>query len=451
MTTENTLQGNPLLKCIDHGEFLALSDADAIKLFHEAFGPELERLKNASSTAESGPVAKPESDDDRALTPSQQLYGVAYTEVDRSLVAMLALKWVMSKDYDTFTCYQIPPIKLRQESFEKLGSMFNEGLRSSSDIYALLVATVINDLGKESTLAADVTAVTGQSMIGLNHDMIVYAAANAGMVPCLQTLDPSYREDIMLGLQFGSELNVAQLAQAENVPGSLKGALILRGHENAFTMKFLEVLLDVAGAAGHIDARCAKPMIEPVFQAFMVTRDVLLNIINERCTLRSGYDQVLTNRGQMLQTKGFRSLSVDVPSQRALLRLLTMGRTTSKEQAEWFAQAFNDLPEPVRHALIDGLSVDGYEDGKAILPYFMPALFAEGLKNTTSTNPSAKEHALGSLFRFLARVYEGTKPARGQQGVVCERNLLFAKETIQSEAFKTDPRVLDSLDIPVKD
>lgn len=426
-------------------KFWKLSDEDAVKSFAKTFAPELERLKRVPEPAESG------TSENTGLTqskPSQLLFGENHPEVNRTMVGLLALKWVMSGDYEAFTRCQPEAGKLQAESFAKLRGLFSRCLQSQADILALITAIMINDLGKDPRLAGDIAAATGQPIPTSNHDALVYAAAKAGIVPCIRELDASHQEDIMLGLRCGSRLNVAQLAQAESVPGSLQDVLILKGHPRAFDIKFLEVLLDVAGAAGHVDSRGAEPMTEAVFQGFMTSREALVSIIDGKSSLRAGYDRVLKERGEVLEGAGFQALSITDPTERALLRLLTMGRTTDREQAEWFANAFDDLSGSVRKDLVNGLNVDGYLDGEAILPYYAPALFSEALKNSADQTAQAKQRVLGSLMRFLARVYEGSKPAPGQSGSVVERNLIFAKDCIRTEAFKTDPTVLDLLPIP---
>lgn len=428
-------------------------DADVLRLIRDAFMPELERLKHASIASESEAYAASDCDDDheKVPSPSHLLFGKEHDEINRTLTSVLALKWILTGKYGIFTRYQNPSDKLRPTSFEKLQELFVKGLAHPGDLFALLVATVVNDLGKDPNLVQNVLERTGKVLQGSNHDTIVYEAAKADMIPCMQQLDPVHREEIMLGLKVGSQLNVAQLAQAENVPGSLEGVLAMRGHEHAFTLKFMEQLLDVAGAAGHVDWRCAKQMIEPVFQGYVATHEVLIDIVNGRSSLRAGYDKVLIKRGSMLQDKGFRPLSISIPQERALLRLLVMGRTAESEQAEWFVDAFENLPDSIRQDLVNGLSVDGHNDGKAILPYYMPAMISECLRSTVNGTASAKTDALSSLMRFLARVFGGTKPMPGQPGLIVERDLMFARDTIRSQAFKTDPSVLDKMDIPTGD
>lgn len=439
-----------LRETINQNLFYSLSDEQILRQIHDAFEPELERLKDAYSMQEPGSPTNGLSHQKwpSKPTPSQLLYDVNHDEVNRTLVGVLALRWIINNDYDTFVRGQPESVRLRRESFDWLRKLFQDGIKSPDDLFALVTAMIINDLGKDPSLENDYLAKTGESVQGMNHDMVLYEAAKAGLVPSLERLDPPYREDVMLGLELGSELNAGQLAQAENVIGSLEGLLLMRGHERAFELKFMEQLLDVAGAAGHSDATCAKKMIEPVFKGFQTVYEVALDIISGRSTLREGYDKVLEGRGEMLKQKGFRGLSVKDPEDRALLRLLTMGRTADREQAELFYKTFYSLPESTRQELVDGLNVDGYNDGKAILPYYMPAMLSEGLENTKTPSESSKQNALSSLMRFLARVLEGTKPDPGADGVVVERNLMYARDTIAGEEFRNDPGVLDTIPIP---
>jgi hypothetical protein len=435
---------------INQNKFYSLSDEEILRQIHHAFQPELERLKDAYSMQEPGSPTNGLSHQKWTSkpTPSQLLYGENHDEVNRTLVGVLALRWIINNDYDTFVGGQPASVRLHRESFDWLRKLFQDGIKSPDDLFALVTAMIINDLGKDSSLEDDYFAKTGESVQGMNHDMVLFEAAKAGMVPSLERLDPPYREDVMLGLELGSELNAGQLAQAENVIGSLEGLLLMRGHERAFELKFMEQLLDVAGAAGHSDATCAKKMIEPVFKGFQTVYEVALDIISGRSSLREGYDKVLEGRGDMLKQKGFRGLSVKIPEERALLRLLTMGRTADREQAELFYKTFYSLPESTRQELVNGLNVDGYNDGKAILPYYMPAMLSEGLENTKTPSQASKQKALSSLMRFLARVLEGTKPDPGADGVVIERNLMYARDTIASEHFRNDPSVLDTIPIP---
>lgn len=432
---------------VGRARFFALTDLDAVNLFGATFAPELSSLKNAAPTVESSPI---KTTGEFGPFPSQLLFQKDYAEVNRTLVGMLALKWLVSGDYEAFTGQQAPAAQLHQDSFRQLRQLFMGGLDTEEDVYALFVATVVNDLGKDPQLSARVADLLKDYSSKANHDLVVYIAAKHDMLPLINEAKdtPSY-EKLMQGLLFGSEVNIAQLAQAESAPGTLKHVKnIMAGLDHAFTLKFMELILDVAGADGHHDARSAKPMIEPVFQGYMVARQALIDIIQDKCSVREGYDQVLTHRANLLKKEGYMAISVQVPSERALLRLLTMSRTTSKKQALWIDQAFRCLTQYERSAIVDGLNVDGTDDGVAIVPYYMPALFSETFKTTRNSPTTIRIAVLSSLMRFLRRILAGTRPVPGAKGEVIECSVAFAQDVVKSKAFREDPTVLDRLDIP---
>jgi hypothetical protein len=460
MTTQNPRK-SLLQETIEQGSFWEVDDATLLCLVRDAFPGELERLKNAEAAERQSP---PKDDGVNGLTgfptPSEILYQENFDEVNRTLVGVLALRWIHNDQYDTFTRCQPESVRLQRDSFEWLQELFRRGIRDDSDLFPLVLSMVINDLGKDPNLEEDVYGRKGASVQGMNHDLILLEAVQMGMVPCLDQLDETQRWDVMLGLELGSELNAGQLAQAENVPINLEGLIRMRGHEHAFDLKFMEQILDVAGSAGHGDATCAKRLIEPVFQSFKVVHEVALEIIEEKSTLRDGYDKVLTKRSVMLhdEQQWQRRLSVHNDSERALLRLLTMGRTADKDQAELFYSAFHDLEPEDKEHLVEGLNIDGNEGEMVVIPYYMPAMLSEVLENTKDEPTSNKKDALQSLMRYLGRVLheeshhapviEEDIGATSRPGIVIERNVLRARETINSLDFKADPTVLDKLDVP---
>jgi hypothetical protein len=437
-----------LLNIIKRGDFGSLSNEDAVRHFGCQFGPELKRLQKAISTIETGDAPPKGSLGGQELTPSRFLFKEDFPEVNRTLISFLALKWLIADDYDSFTAYQPAAVKLKPDSFTSFRNLAMETISDTNQLLALIVSIVVGDLGKDPDLAEDVKANDGKLAASDNHDEVVYIAATLGTLAPLKLLPPDLRDDVIMGLNVGSKLNIPQLAQAENVPGSLQSALLLRGHERAFAIKYLEILFDVAGAGGHIDARGAIRLIEPVYQAFTAGRKALLGIIAGRMSLHAGYDQVLQHRSRLLEGGGFKSLSTDDTANRALLRLLAMGRVADNSGATMFEQAFKALPEATRESLVNGLNVDGYEDGEAIILYYMPALFAEALRSTKNASEGMKIEALMSLMRFMARVYGGSKPQPGRKGSIVEQDVSPAKETVRSDAFKADPAVLDNLSIP---
>src|SRR3984885_9059443 len=217
---------------INQNQFYSLTDAVILRQIHDAFEPELERLKGAYSMREPGSptICSSGSQWNAKQTPSELLYGRNHDEVNRTLVGVLALRWIINNDYDTFVGCQPTPVRLLRESFDWLRNLFEKGITTPDDLFALVTAMIINDLGKDANLEEDYFTRTGESVQGMNHDMVLFEAAKAGMVPSLDRLSQPYRDDVMLGLELGSELNAGQLAQAENVIGSLEGLLLMRGY-----------------------------------------------------------------------------------------------------------------------------------------------------------------------------------------------------------------------------
>lgn len=470
--TPRGLEDLDLWSTIEGGRFFTIPQDDLVRQIYSAFRPEVDRLKCAVAIERQTPPRIELNGDRLPSTPSETLFGENFDEVNRTFVGILALRWTINNDYEQFTRSQPDGIRLTKESFQWLRNYFCSNLNSSADLFSLILSMVVNDLGKDPALVNDYLEKTKLALHGANHDVILLEAAREGMVPCLSFLDDIHRNDIMLGLELGSELNAAQLAQAENVPVNLEGLLLMEGNERAFNLKFMEQILDVAGAAGHVFSDGIKNMIEPVFQAFKIVHEVSLQIIRGKCTLREGYDHILTRRGQLLEGQGFRRLNVSRPDDRALLRLLTMGRTATLQQAELFDLAFGDLDENHRHLLIDGLNIDAIEDNEtAVLPYYMPAMIAETLRSTRDCEN--QQAALTSLMRYLARVLrwtdnetytlepvkEGSSTLRPlhipatsafqqKEGRVFERNMSSARETISSPEFRTNPTILDMLPPP---
>ncbi|KKY15532.1 hypothetical protein UCRPC4_g06335 [Phaeomoniella chlamydospora] len=442
--------------------FAELSDEEAIMEFSKQFEDELELLKTAESTIERNDQPTIGADSD-GLTPSKRIFGEDYPEVNRTCVSMLCLKWLMTRNYDAFTANQPQPVKMSRESFDVLCNLASEptrvgtGSRAKVDrqaFTALLVAVVVGDIGKDKNFEQSVLAKVQQRNLDalahpLNHDEILYLAAQQGLIPSMKRLlRPEYQDIVLLGLRAGSLVNVSQLAQAENVPGSLRPIEVLKGRQQAFLLKYLEVILDVSGAGGHIDSRSALRMIEPVFQAYATCRYALEDIIAGRKNLRQAYDQVLQQRGKLLDAKGFKRLSATIPSERALLRLMCMGRVDNPQNAGLMATAFDGMRNTSRQKLIDGLSVDGIEDGEAILLYYIPGVFAETFKIMRESSNPRKIEALRSVMRFMVKVYGGSKPQPGQPGKITERNVgLAAKDIIATDEFKHDPSILDGYDL----
>jgi hypothetical protein len=455
-------QAIELIETINNKRFFKIDEDELLRQVQAAFSSELDRLKGAFVAERAGTQTQPQKS-----SPSMRLYGKEYGEVNRTLTGLLCLRWIYNNEYTQFTRNQNQARRLGQSSFEWLHDHFQRHLRSTDDVRLLVVSLIINDLGKDEHLEIEVNKCyqeQGQDLREQNHDFILYEAARMGMIPCLQYLNDHQTEDLKIGLALGAELNAGQLAQAESVPINLEFLQEMKGQQHAFEMKFMEQMLDISGAQGHVNSDGAMSMIQPVFEAFQTVHYVSLKVINEGMELRKAYDLVLKKRNNLLIGVGFRRLSVNNDRDRALLRLLTMGRTVDKDQAELFSEAFDQLDSEDQHALIKGLNIDGDVNERAVLPYYMPAVIAETLSKTKSRSNEHRRQAVTSIMRYLAKVFKqspsavlltnspSSSPTGGAQpsvpGVVIEHNMKKVLEFVNTDRFAENPDTLDELDIP---
>ncbi|KAF9888087.1 hypothetical protein FE257_009352 [Aspergillus nanangensis] len=436
--------------CIETGAFARISDIDALHLFAATFTDELNHLKNASPTVES---SKSPVSPEVVWTPSQIIYGEDFTEVNRTLVSMLAVKWLLADEYETFVHGQPAHNQLSRNSFDRLRRFVLAKTTSADDAYAILVALAIDDIGKDPHLTRSLEeefAVHVQ-----DHSEAVLYAAIAGSVSSLNSLPSEKQFAVLQNLEIGSRLNISQMVQAETAPASLT---VLRNtasgndsQEEGFDIKVIVTILDVAGAAGHRDPRGCVVMTESVFEPYMGTITLLDEFRKSSIsTPRDCYHRILSLRADMLHRKGFDLLSPEQEEQRALLRLFCMGRVISEEKARLYQHALGGLDDKRRVDLVSGLNVDGIDDGVAILPYYAPGILAEALRNTLDQSDASVVRVLTAFMEFLARVFDGSKPQPGTPGGIIERDLSFALETVQSISYKEDPSILGRLELKWK-
>ncbi|KAB8207906.1 hypothetical protein BDV34DRAFT_191348 [Aspergillus parasiticus] len=445
---KNFDNGLELAEIIRRGELVTLTDEEAVRLLYRQFPFEFARLKRVEYTLEQGdgdPVKG--TLDGKALTPSQFLFRQDYAEINRTVVNFLSLKWLLEDNHEAFTAHQPAVVKLSEATFKRFRELARHILETTDDILALVVSLVLGDVGKDPKLEDLVHKRDGKKP---NHDLVLARAIDLGLFhKPLGLLSDDKRAEILLGVQVGAKLNIPQLTQGENVPGSLESILMLRGKSQAFKLKYLEIMLDVSGAGAHVDARGAIRMIEPVCQSFLSAYPVLMNVITEKLSVRDAYNTVLQNRGQLLAEQGFHELSANNRKDRAFLRLCAMGRVADKHLAELFEKAFRDLPQPTQDELINGLNVDGCNGEDAVILYYMPAIFAEALRVTRTASDVKKIQVLQSLMSFMARTYNDTKPVDGHSGVILERDVSGAKDYIRRDGFIDDPTILDQCVPPV--
>ncbi|PWY78801.1 hypothetical protein BO83DRAFT_396812 [Aspergillus eucalypticola CBS 122712] len=469
-----------LKEVIDRGKFESLSDERLVDLLYHQFKPVIDRLKKVEQNIE-GDDAHPQglltragvggkrNENDYNLTPSRYLFnGEDYSEVNRTLTNVLAVRWLLVGDYRIFTCHQKGPIKLKMETFEEFRNLIDRFRNKQDWLMALIVALVIGDVGKDDELAKKVRAhFKIPSDEKMNHDTVLEKALEMNIIKSpsppldlalemnsikppfpLDLLPPPRQDDVFRGVRLGAKLNIPQLAQGENVPGSLQCLHDLQGQESAFDLKYLEIMFDVAGAGAHVDACGSVRMIEPVCQSFLLTYEILKRVISKEITIQDAYNKVLQNRGRILSDKGYPELSTDKKQDRALLRLYAMGRVADIDLAERFRKALLGLPDNHRAELIQELNQSGLEGEQAVILYYMPALFAELLRHTQQASEETQIKALTSLMGFMRRTYIGAKNVPGEKKLIIECDVSGAKSKIQAPEFPEDLTGLDDYTLP---
>ncbi|KAI8962749.1 hypothetical protein F5Y11DRAFT_322096 [Daldinia sp. FL1419] len=422
--------------------FFALPDEELLNIVHDEFKDELHRLKSAYSVGGRREVHL------STKSPSVILYGENFDEVNRTLVGVLTLKWIYNGEYDTLVASQADALKLSRQSFEWIYNFYADSIANPNELYALITSIVVNDIGKDEQLASDYQRQTGENIADMNHDMILLKTVKAGLLGCLDHLSEEDKADIIRGMELGAEFNFGQLAQAENAPACLISLSKMKGHARSFKLRFEEQLLDIAGAAGHLDWTCAKKLTQSNFDAYRTVFDVGMGIIEGGLSLREGYDMVLARRLKLLHEKGFRLLDLDVEDDRAFARVLCMSSVADLATAELYNRVWTSLESQVRKSLREYLNTDGSVSQPAVQVTYIPALITQAVDINGPWSVKEKEHALRSALRYLCRVMSAQDKPDGPVRVI-ERNVLsILKGVVQSPQFREDPTVLEAAPVP---
>ncbi|KAL9059281.1 MAG: hypothetical protein Q9162_001318 [Coniocarpon cinnabarinum] len=416
-----------------------------LKVIEKEFPKEMDLLKRADAT---DPIADPKPR--VSVSPAGFLHGISshrerqYHEVNRTLVGLLALRWIWTDDYDKFTWCQNEEWRLDHNSFAWLRALFKEYLCADEDIYALIVVVLINDLGKVKDIA-DLYPKRENEVP--THDMILYYAAQYKHIEALERLNESRKKDIMAGIKLGAVLNLAQLAQAECPPASLRPLKDIKPTSRAYKLRYLECILDVCGASGHSNWEGAKEMSQPVFESYRTVR-LVADAVAEGKHLATCYNIVLTRKLEFLHSKGYRrSLKVDTARDRALLRLDVLARADSDTRACRMAEAFEErISEVEREQLTIGLIKFGEVGDPAVQVSYTPGAIRK-LFSVTKDSEYMKVPGITAFLRYLSKCYIATpdEKARFPKATVLERDLKAAGMVgiVQGLHVKSLPELLE--------
>jgi hypothetical protein len=354
-----------------------------------------------------------------AKTISMEVFGEHYGEYDRSVAGVWFFYLYVNKRYKE-TNGKLESIATTLD--EVIGNFTNyfgkDEDRKTEKIEALIISLVLNDIGKVEKIHNFVDPT-------IDHDAVLGIMLNDTgrygiYVPSFVALNKN--QQALIRDYFNAGMSVAQLAQAENVPGSTLKFVQLPAEKRKFG--FWEAFFDVSGAAGHIQnyqslSSVMGPFVMPTYAAVYST----LKTTSWDYAVQKGSDPKNEAidfywhmvEGVILYAKKIKNPFVDRPGlsfdkiyiksrdnrslqkKFCLSRLYLLARVSaidSTVDVEAFDQIFDSLSQEDQNILIKGMSRDGMYD-KTIMIYYAPALF-------TNLGKEGKKTAL----EILARLYD---------------------------------------------
>ncbi len=320
---------------------------------------------------------------------SEQLYGVNHIELERTLVGIECLKYVINNDCESFTKCQNENIRLTDKNFTELRNYTLNILQTPEDIDAMIAYTVINDLGKIKSFTQKIEQLTGQKT--KDHDEALFLAIKTvpEQIPSYFRLSETNRQDILNGLS--ADFNLAQFVQGECLPANLSkfSQMSARGKN----LYLIHTFYDVAGAAGHVNPNGSLVMSNPVYTGYMIA----INTLNE---LNNGKDEITVYNLFLKQKADILKIPLRTATNQALVRLAVMSRASSIQDITVITTAFNRLKADEQNNLITGLLKDGITEGGVLL-YYAPAF----IQNAMNTMPDKKTEMLEKAFRIISFIY----------------------------------------------
>ncbi len=324
----------------------------------------------------------------------KHLDGKVLTEFNRTIMWVLTMIWVLEWDYENFTNCQ-KNNKLTKESFFQLVNKTKELLKDDTDIEAMIVYMVINDLWKIKNIVKQ--AKEDFEIQNVDHDKILQELLekNPEISPSFQKLDNNYKELILEWLKV--EFNLWQFIQWENLPANLS-KLKEVNNEEALKWYLLHIFYDIAGVAWHIVQNWSPVITEETYQWFNLSIESLKGLQKWEDE-KAVYNNYLKQRAEKLW------FNINNKEDRALTRISCMLRYFDEKESEILKDVFNSLEENTKNILIEELNKNWIDDS-AILLYYSPALLVNILNNNSITDDKEK---ISLWLKILAKLYSESR------------------------------------------
>lgn len=356
-------------------DILRLDDADFLRLLVKRY-PEMSCLTGKADASPEGiSLLRPDALTYQVFAPGS--IDPSAIEAERTLVALLTLKWVMTGDYDGLTAFQDPAQRLTRNSFDQLRSYTANILHTDADMEVCFYALACNDLGKTQHMSEAYQECFGTH--AEDHDKLLcrLTEARPDFFPAFdKLLSHAQKADYLAGLR--TDLNLGQFVLGECLPFNLLGAQ--KETSRRLALRLVCEIYDFAGARGHVNHNGSLTMTENAYQAFFHAIKSL-----------SQPDAIAAYRNYLGMRAEMTGLSIATAKGFALTRLICMGRIFQKNAATILINAFDALPRARQENLVAELNVTGMSNCTGILLYYAPALIANALAATDDAADAFQE------------------------------------------------------------
>jgi len=348
---------------------------------------------------------------------SEQLFGKAYIEFDRTMMTLHCLRLILDGSetaYQEFTADQ-KSNKLSRDGFKELHKLGQgllqskyEGLSKQDMQQAMETALVLGDLGK-SQKAREVFRAWGVK--APDHDdfhgeLLAVFQNHPELCKTYNKLSAAAQKLLSETANLIHYGHVTHLEGGPNMFAKLQKALKekqLSGMALLFD-QFVH-MCDVAGAAGHVNRSSSLAYTETCHQALGAIRKAFENSLDSDDFAVDAYDAYIGIRAEWL------GLNILSSTHRVLTRIGAMLRLCTLEDGSCLKEAFKKLDQ--EQQLTVAQQFDSERDHLERTPTYMPAVLLN-LYNNQALGESKAERmdktiALG--MPFLARVLERHKQA----------------------------------------
>lgn len=357
-----------------------MDDAD-VPFFIAHYFPE---TINLTGRKESKP--QPWSKDAAGSTPSERVFGKVYGEFDRTLNAIMFLKWVLAGDLEKITKNQQEP-KLTAASLAEIQKFTNETIQSEADWDAMLTYMALHDVAKDKDAGAYFRKLLSSTTNDHDEIMLEAVSKRLDQFPSLVRLNDFQRQKILQSL--AARFNMGQWNQAENYAGNLKGLRSITQENLNFYL--VHVLGDIAGAKASLPNGSNGNMLmdEGVYNGFRYGF-AALQLLKQGHSLQEVADYLLESRAIKLGFHIYVDPKVENPKisqkNRAVARLCVLMNLQNSSDVQPVRRALDEMPTRLREQFISELNRNGVDDS-AILFYQLPA-FLNNMKKHYSLAPS---------------------------------------------------------------